>query len=535
MKSQVLSFLMATAVFTSGVSSAKGVHPTEVQVCTHPSNQANPHVFYPFVFWQDDRNGDWDIYAYDFDTQTEYVICAAQGNQTNPCILFGSILAEAIVVWEDDRNGNSDIYGYRLLYDLYDLAVGSEIAICIDPCDQRNPGSLGSYVYWQDNRYGDWDIRVKDYKEFEEPNEFVICGVHGDQVNPSAAFYRGGPTFVWQDNRSGDWDIYGNTRPLNFWPPIIPPVVVPIVPIPLEPNAVSAEPQEGDESDPNEWVICAKQGNQTNPSCSTFGIVWQDDRGGNNDIYGRFCVDILCSEFTEISVCTEPNDQMYPNFFGEVVVWQDSRNGGWDIYAYGMNDYLRGTEFAVSTAEGDQIRPVSDGFMVVWEDWRNGNGDIYAGILQGSDNCGKFTVELFDDQPYFGSTEGLSWTWTRFDEVPLTSSCGFYDFVDAWHVYKPAIGGPVTITTAGSSLDTVLSVFNSCPISYEYTSQIPHKPVELACNDDYCLEHAGSKVTLDVVKGKSYYVRVAGFNNQTGDYRIVVRRETAGESVERGD
>jgi hypothetical protein len=43
---------------------------------------------------------------------------------------------------------------------------------------------------------------------------------------------------------------------------------------------------------------------------------------------------------------------------------------------------------------------------------------------------------------------------------------------------------------------------------------------EIACNDDYC--DAQSQVVADLVLGKTYYIRVAGFNGATGNYKLLV-------------
>jgi beta propeller repeat protein len=465
-----------------------------MEICTDPNAQRNPDIEHTYIVWQDNRNGDWDIYAYDLDKQVEYAICTADGNQTNPSMGMGNILDEPIIAWQDDRNGNNDIYGYKLLDDYYylDLSIGTEIEICTDPCDQQNPDSMGRYVCWQDDRNGNWDIYGKSYEDDMEPNEFVICDDSNDQINPFAGWY----DVVWQDNRDGDWDIYGY-----------------------------------DLDDQNEVAVCTEDGNQTNPSRSgNLGFAWQDDRNGGEDVYGLLCTDIICTGYVEVGVCTGPGSQIHTGLSREIVVWQDDRNGSWDIYGYKVDDINFGEEFIISAGAGDRIRPVIDVYdndRVVWQDSRNGNDDIYVAYfcLRGNDNCDECAMELLDDQPYFGSTQDMLATdiapSTPYE--PLTSTCGFNDFIDTWHVYRPAMGGPVTITTDGSSLDTILAVFNSC-----FSNDPDHQePIELACNDDYCLENAGSKVTLDAVKGKTYYIRVSGFNDQTGDYQIVVKRGAA--------
>ena len=492
MAKRIFAFMTVAFMMCWCAESVSGIHLIEMEICTDPNAQRNPDIEDNYIVWQDNRNGDWDIYAYDLYRQVEYAICTADGNQTNPSVGFGNILYEPIIAWQDDRNGNNDIYGYKLLDPYRDLAIGMEIEICTDPCDQQNPVSMGNYICWQDDRNGNWDIYGKSYENAMEPNEFVICDDSSDQINPAADWYY----VAWQDNRGGDWDIYGF-----------------------------------DLDDQNEVAVCTEDGNQTNPSCSgPLGFAWQDDRNGSEDVYGLLCPDIFCSSYVEVGVCTGPGSQIHTWLSRDVVVWQDDRNGSWDIYGYKVDGIYFGEEFIISAGAGDRVRPVTDVYdRVVWQDSRNGNDDIYAAqlCLGGSDNCGECAMELFDGQPYFGSTQDMSPTYIPTDYEPLTSTCGFNDFVDAWHIYQPAMGGPVTITTEDSTLDTILSVFNSC-----YSHHPDHQqPIELACNDDYCLENAGSKVTLDAVKGKTYYIRVSGFNDQTGDYRIVVKRGAATEPI----
>ncbi|HUS73455.1 MAG TPA: hypothetical protein VMY06_10355 [Sedimentisphaerales bacterium] len=498
MANRIFVLVAVVTILCLCVESAIGIHVIEMEICTDSSTQANPDIEYNFIVWQDNRNGNWDIYGYDLDKGMEYAICTADGNQTNPSLGIASILNEPIIAWQDDRNGNNDIYGYKLLYNYYDLAIGTEIEICTDPCEQQNPVSVGEYVFWQDNRNGDWDIYARTYEYQQEPNEVVICDEAGDQINPAAQW----DTIAWQDNRSGDWDIYGLDMDAN-----------------------------------NEEPICTKDGNQTNPSCSRHGFAWQDDRNGNNDIYAAFYRVFISdlNDLVEVPVCTDSNSQIHPGFCEEIIVWQDDRNGGWDIYGYRMDDIYFGTEFDISTGTGDRIKPAVHDYTVVWQDMRNGNDDIYVGYpcLRGNDECGGCAIEVFDDEPYFGTTLGMSPTYidTPTGQELLTSTCGFNDYADVWHIYQPAMGGPVTITTEGSSLDTILSVFNSCFGLYSPHDPEPQPPIELACNDDYCLENAGSKVSLDAVKGKTYYIRVSGFNDQRGDYRIVVKRGAATDPI----
>ncbi|HPO70993.1 MAG TPA: hypothetical protein PKV53_11905, partial [Anaerohalosphaeraceae bacterium] len=50
-----------------------------------------------------------------------------------------------LVVWQDNRNGNWDIYGYNLI-------TRQEFAITDDPADQIHPAVSGTLVVWEDYR-----------------------------------------------------------------------------------------------------------------------------------------------------------------------------------------------------------------------------------------------------------------------------------------------------------------------------------------------------------------------------------------------
>ena len=75
------------------------------QITESGGDHINPATDGKTVVWQDDRNGNWGIYAYSLDTGKESAICKAKGEQTEPRIGAGGS-----IVWVDDRSGNEDIY-----------------------------------------------------------------------------------------------------------------------------------------------------------------------------------------------------------------------------------------------------------------------------------------------------------------------------------------------------------------------------------------------------------------------------------------
>lgn len=77
-------------------------------------DQVNPAASGNLVVFQDNRSGyrdesgkwegDWDIYVKDLKSGIEQPVCNAPGNQRNP------VIKGNVVLWEDDRNGDWDIY-----------------------------------------------------------------------------------------------------------------------------------------------------------------------------------------------------------------------------------------------------------------------------------------------------------------------------------------------------------------------------------------------------------------------------------------
>ena len=87
--------------------------------------------------WQDDRNGNWDIYMYDLSTKKETRITTNTSDSYNPDI-YGNI-----IVWQDNRNGNWDIY-------TYDLVTRKQMHTT-NKYEQFNPAIYGKRIVWQDS------------------------------------------------------------------------------------------------------------------------------------------------------------------------------------------------------------------------------------------------------------------------------------------------------------------------------------------------------------------------------------------------
>ena len=162
MKKTKLSGIIILIILTLSLAGGLAIPPasanivfSEYQITTNSAQQTNPDVYYyswsDYIFvWQDDRNGNSDIYAFaPFLNcwQPEIQITTNTANQINPKVYGDTI------VYQDDRNGNWDIYTYN-------INTKAETQITNDPTNQITPAIDGNYIVWQDARNGYW---IYDY------------------------------------------------------------------------------------------------------------------------------------------------------------------------------------------------------------------------------------------------------------------------------------------------------------------------------------------------------------------------------------
>src|SRR5574344_1792401 len=79
-----VSLILFLILVTSAASAASPT-VTETRITTNPSNSLNPDVYGNTIVWQDDRNGNYDIYMYDISTKKE-IHTTDKSNQISPDI-----------------------------------------------------------------------------------------------------------------------------------------------------------------------------------------------------------------------------------------------------------------------------------------------------------------------------------------------------------------------------------------------------------------------------------------------------------------
>ncbi|MDH4179267.1 MAG: S-layer homology domain-containing protein, partial [Armatimonadota bacterium] len=203
-------------------------------------------------------------------------------------------------------------------------------------------------------------------------------------------------------------------------------------------------------------------GDQTMPAMSGQKLVWQDNRNGNWDIY-FYEIPETPAITPGVRLTDDPADQMMPAISGDLVVYQDNRGGNWDIYLLDLSSMI---ETQITDDPAEQTNPRIDGRRITYLDDREGHA-VYLYDLDAAPPSVDFTADVFEgNRPLtvqFAdlSTNGPLWWWDwDFGDGHTSSGSGWPRFVpNPFHTYDHPAGGvyDVTLTVTGIGGSTTLT------------------------------------------------------------------------------
>ncbi len=364
---------------------------TNIPVCTAENDQHFPTLAPDaeggcFVFWQDARRGNRDIYAQHLNAEGDILwdlngipLCTEDSAQGWPEAISDNS-GGAIVLWGEARHGSQDIYAQRVDANGDKLWASEGIPVCVDPALQENivlipDGEGGVIAAWEDWRNGNQDIYAQriapDGTMLWGENGIAVCQIPGDQYDPVLVNDgEGGAVVVWWDISTPDWDIYAQRI------------------------SATGEKQWNETGMP----VCTVAGNQGGPLAVSDGqggaiVAWVDYR---MDPIGDLYAQHLGADGNQqwdadgVPICTLQNAQQQPTAIsdgqgGIILTWWDERDIYSDIYAQRVNadgtPLWQENGLPICLAEGMQREPriivAENGACIFWKDYR----EDYAMVL----------------------------------------------------------------------------------------------------------------------------------------------------------
>ncbi|MBN2070164.1 MAG: T9SS type A sorting domain-containing protein [Candidatus Krumholzibacteriota bacterium] len=348
--------------------------------------------------WQDYRNlSDADIYVQRIDeigsaqwTTDGLAICTTSGDQENPQIINDGG-GGAIVAWQDNRSGDYNIYAQRIKSGGTIQWSAGGIRICKAIGTQEYPRIVtdtagGAIVVWIDERSGDDEIYAQRINSEGTPqwttDGVLVCAASDTkssmQVIPDGA---GGAILTWRnyDGAPSMADICAQRID----------------------DSGSILWTAGGVS------ICNASFHQNDPQLVTDGaegaiITWADNRSEVSNIYAQRINPAGTAQWTTngVLVCPEYFPKYSPQICsdstgGAVITWSETRHydTGYDVYAQRINsagiilwdfDAINVTPVEEGQGYPQIVNDGTGGVIITWVDDREGSSRIYSQKLDGS-------------------------------------------------------------------------------------------------------------------------------------------------------
>ena len=184
------------------------------------------------IFWQDTRDGHYEIYYKKMDKNGNQLISDKRITQLDA---FNSQYPSADIdtnnnlhlVWQDNKDGNWEIYYQKL--DNNGNIIGTLKRVTNALSDSLYPvlkvSEVGNvHIAWQDYRDGNYEIYYKKLNNsgVNLTNDVRITQQTAGSEYPSITIYSDYVARIaWQDNRDGNYEIYTNDAFIDVYPGVI--------------------------------------------------------------------------------------------------------------------------------------------------------------------------------------------------------------------------------------------------------------------------------------------------------------------------